>query len=411
MGFLMLVRRFLTWSRLVPPAQRAEGVRALALGYLYSPMSQEMREEAEAALTAMLEDPSPLVRQALSEALASATDAPRHCVIALAYDQPEIAAPVLGRSPLLRDEDLIDCAAQGDGAIQRAIASRPCLSAAVSAALAESAPLETLIALALNAGADLPEFSQRLMLERFGADGALREALLSRPNPPAAVRSDIVHAAASALSAFVTEAGWLSADRAARLQREVSDKAAMVIAVEAAQDDPLDGCMDMVRHLRVTGRLTPALMLRALLCGDRALFEAALADLSGLPLARASGQVRYHKGGGFAALYARARMPADLLPVFRGALAAQDEAGVVAVMDEARLSRRLIRLVLEHCARLEGETLARVNALLRRFEAEAARQDARDVTERLIQDEENCRLPLLAQTGNQAPLRMLASAS
>lgn len=411
MGFLMLVRRFLTWSRLVPPAQRAEGVRALALGYLYSPMSQEMREEAEAALTAMLEDPSPLVRQVLSEALASATDAPRHCVIALAYDQPEIAAPVLGRSPLLRDEDLIDCAAQGDGAIQSAIASRPCLSAAVSAALAESAPLEALIALALNEGADLPEFSQHLMLERFGADGALREALLARPNPPASVRSDIVHAAASALSDFVVEAGWLSADRAARLQREVSDKAAMVIAVEAAQDDPLEGCMDMVRHLRVTGRLTPALMLRALLCGDRALFEAALAELSGLPLARASGPVCYHQGGGFSALYARARMPADLLPVFRTALAAQDEAGVVAVMDEARLSRRLIRLVLEHCARLEGETLARVSALLRRFEAEAARQDARDVTERLIQDEENCRLPLLAQTGNQAPLRMLASAS
>jgi hypothetical protein len=406
----MLVRRFLTWSRLVPPAQRAEGVRALALGYLYSPMPEDMRGEAEAALTAMLEDPSPLVRQALAEAFASATDAPRHCVIALAYDQPEIAAPVLCRSPLLRDEDLIDCAAHGDGAIQSAIARRPCLSAAVSAALAQSAPLEALIALALNEGADLPEFSQRLMLERFGADGALREALLSRPNPPAAVRSELVHAAAAALGAFVSEAGWLSPERAERLQREVCDRAAMIIAVEAAQEDPQDGCLDMVRHLRMTGRLTPALMLRALLCGDRALFEAALAELSGLPLARACGQVRYHQGSGFAALYARARMPADLLVVFRAALAAQDVAGATAPGDEARLSRRLIRLVLDDCARLEGEALDRVSALLRRFDSEAARQDARVITERLYDDAQAPHPPLL-ESGNRAPLLALVTAS
>jgi uncharacterized protein (DUF2336 family) len=276
--------------------------------------------------------------------------------------------------------------------------------------LAQSAPLEAVIALALNAGADLPEFSQRLMLERFGAHGALREALLSRPNPPAAVRSELVHAAAAALGAFVSEAGWLSPERAERLQREVCDRAAMIIAVEAAQEDPQDGCLDMVRHLRMTGRLTPALMLRALLCGDRALFEAALAELSGLPLARACGQVRYHQGSGFAALYARARMPADLLVVVRAALAAQDVAGATAPGDEARLSRRLIRLVLDDCARLEGEALDRVSALLRRFDSEAARQDARVITERLYDDAQAPNPPLL-ESGNRAPLLALVTAS
>ena len=111
---------------MVPPSQRAEGVRALALGYLYSPMAEEMRREAEAALTSVLDDPAPVVRLALAEAFASAREAPRHCVIALAHDQPEIAALVLGRSPLLRDEDLIDCVARGDLASQCAIARRSC---------------------------------------------------------------------------------------------------------------------------------------------------------------------------------------------------------------------------------------------------------------------------------------------
>ncbi len=379
----MIVRRFLAWSRLVAPGQRADGVRALAQGYLYSSMPDEMRREAEAALTSMLDDPSPLVRLALAEAFASAREAPRHCVIALACDQPEIAALVLGRSPLLLDEDLIDCAARGEPAIQSAIASRPSLSAAVSAALVEFGAVEALTALAQNAGADVPELSLRRMVERFGADGALREALLSRPDLAPSVRTDLVHAAAAALSAFVSERGWLSAERAERLSRDAFERASIAIAFEAAQEDPQDGCVDMARRLRIAGRLSPALMLRALLSDHRSLFEAALAELSGLPLARAAGFVRYHQGGGFAALYACARMPADLLPVFQSALAAQDQAGETRPRTQARLSRRLIGLVLGDCAGLEGAGMAKVTALLRRFDAEAAQQDARDLMEQL----------------------------
>ncbi|MEI2734472.1 MAG: hypothetical protein V9G24_06400 [Rhodoblastus sp.] len=48
------------------------------------------------------------------------------------------------------------------------------------------------------------------MVERFGADGELREALLSRPGLPPSVRSDLVAATASALSQFVVGCAWLS---------------------------------------------------------------------------------------------------------------------------------------------------------------------------------------------------------
>ena len=161
----MIVRRFLAWSQMVPPGQRAEGVNALALGYLYSSMTPEIRREAEAALTALLEDPSPLVRRVLAEAFASAVEAPHHCVLALANDQPEIAALVLERSPVLTDQDLLDCAASGDVAVQAAIARRPDLSAGVSASLAEKASLEAVRALADNPGADVPEFSLRRMAQ------------------------------------------------------------------------------------------------------------------------------------------------------------------------------------------------------------------------------------------------------
>ncbi len=358
-------------------------MRALALGYLYSPMPEDVRREAEAALTAVLEDSSPLVRQALAEAFTSAIEAPHHCVIALAHDQPEIAALILGRSPLLKDEDLIDCAGRADIATQCAIARRPALSAAVSAALAESAAMEALIVLAENTGADVPEFSLHRMLERFGTDGALREAMLSRPGLPACVRSDLVQATASALTALVAARGWLADERAQTISREACERATIGITLAAAQDEPMDSQMDMVRHLRANGRLTPALLLRALLSGDRSLFEAALAELSGLPLARAAGFVRFHQGGGFAALYDRAKMPTELRTVFKAALAAQDEAGETWPAAEPRLSRRLIGRVLQDCSRVEGAGLAKVITLLRRFDSEAARQDARELTARI----------------------------
>ena len=372
---------------MVPPSQRAEGVRALALGYLYSPMAEEMRREAEAALTAVLDDPAPVVRLALAEAFASAREAPRHCVIALAHDQPEIAALVLGRSPLLRDEDLIDCVARGDLASQCAIARRPVLSAAVSAALAECGPVEALIELAENAAADVPDFSLRRMLARFGAHGALREAMLSRPSLSACVRNDLVNATASALTAFVATCGWLPEERAERIAREACDRETIGIALVAALDEPLDGPLDMVRHLRAAGRLTPAILLRALLSADRSFFEAALAELSGLPLTRAAGFVRFHQGAGFAALYVRAGMPSALRPAFQAALAAQDETAETQPLEEPRLSRRLIGLVLRDCARIEGDGLARVTALLRSLDAEAARQEAQAVTLRLSVEE------------------------
>jgi len=404
----MSVRRFLAWSRMVPPGQRAEGVRALASGYLYSAMAPDMRAEAEAALTGLLDDPSPQVRLALAEAFASAVEAPHHCVIALAYDQPEIACVVLGRSPLLGDDDLIDCASRGEAAVQCAIASRPSLSAAVSMALADSGGVEALIALAQNPGADVPEFGLRRMVERFGDDGALREALLTRPHLPPCIRSDLIHAAATGLANLVIEAGWLSGDRAGRLQRDVTERAMIDIVIEAAQEDSQTPCLELARHLRLAGRLTPSLMLRALLCGDRRLFEAALAELSGLPLGRTRGFVRDHQGGGFAALYARARMPADLLPIFKTTLAAQDRVGPLRPED-MRLSRPLIDSVLRACGDLEGAGAARVSAMLRRLDAEAAQQDARALTERLAEELQTPYPPLLTGDERHAPLLALTS--
>jgi uncharacterized protein (DUF2336 family) len=379
----MIVRQFLLWARTATPGQRAEAVGALARAYLYSDLSPEDRWEAETAMTAMLDDPSPLVRRVLAETFANATEAPRHLVVALAGDQSDVAALVLSRSPVLTDADLIDGAALGDALVQRAIASRPTVPVAVSAALAEIAAPEALVALAQNGGADIAEMSLARMVERHGSHAALREALLGRPDLPLHLRHAIAMAVAHSLSAFVQQCGWLNPERTQRMVREAREKATIVLSSEAGRED----VQRLVAHLRHTGQLTPALILRAMLSRGLSFVAAAFADLSGLPAARVSGVLHDRRGSGFGALYRRAGLPDSLWPAFEAGLSAfQEPARSESSAEGAQLSRRMIERVLTACAHLPADESAKLIALLRRYEVEAARDEARQVADALADE-------------------------
>ncbi|MDB5571049.1 MAG: hypothetical protein JWN93_2232 [Hyphomicrobiales bacterium] len=373
----MLVRQFLAWAHSVSPAQRAPAAGALARAFIAGGLPTDQEAEAEMALTSLLDDPSPLVRKAIADELAAAPNAPHHLVLALANDQSEVAVPILARSPRLSDSDLIDCAAVGDGAAQAAIACRARLSRPVCAALAEVGGREAALAVIVNEGALIPEFSLGRILERFADDGAVREALLGRADLSLNLRAQVADATARALSRFVVSCGWLSDERAQRAAREAREKATVILASRSAGD--AHGPAALVKHLRQEGQLTAGLVLRALLSGNRSLFEAALAELSGVAPERVAGHVREWRGPGFSALFARAGLPETLAPAFRAALSAQDDAPQDPDF-QARLSRTMIERVLTACEREGAATLAPVVALLRRFEAEAAREEARELS-------------------------------
>lgn len=383
----MIARDFLHWAQTAPTARRIDGAEALAKAYLHSDLDVAARRETETALASLLDDPSPLVRRKLAEVFANSHDAPHAIVAALANDQSDIAALVLSRSPLLTESELIDCAAIGGVFAQTSIALRAHVPSGLAAALAEVGACEASIALAVNPGAEVPVFSLRRMIERFGDDSQLREALLSRPFLPAAVRSDLVDATAASLASFVIGREWLSRERAERVVGEAREKANVVIVAEANETGGSNGVRALVAHLRRRGRLTPSLALRALLSGNCGLLEAALGELSGVDAQRVAGMVRDFRGPGFAALYARAKMPANLLPAFRAALEAQQAFGYRGgVGGGARLSLLMVQRALTACEQLNGGELDRLLALLRRFEAEALREDARDAAAALERD-------------------------
>src|SRR5437764_9055629 len=229
----MIVRQFISWVRTAPAGERAEATRSLARALLFSDISGDDRVAGEGALLMLLDDPSPLVRQAMAEVFSRSADAPAAIVQALSVDQPSVALPVLEHSPLLIDADLVDIVATGNCETQSAIARRIRLPASVCAAIAEVGTAAAALELIENAYAELAPFSWDRIVERHGHLAAIRESMLVLEDLPAATRAALVAKLSETLAQFVVARNWLSADRAGRIASEARDRSTLNIAARS----------------------------------------------------------------------------------------------------------------------------------------------------------------------------------
>jgi uncharacterized protein (DUF2336 family) len=280
---------------------------------------------------------------------------------------------VLEYSPLLIDADLVDIVATGNGEVQCAIARRSRVPASVCAAIAEVGCAAAALELIENAYAELAPFSWDRIVERHGHLAAIRESMLVLEDLPAATRAALVAKLSDTLAQFVVARNWLCAERAERITSEARDRSTINIAAHSRGEE-MHG---LVQHLRVTGQLTAGLILRSLLSGHLELFDAALAELAGLPRARVSALLQDCGGASLHALLRRAGLPESTFAAFQVALDARHEAGLIGnVNGAARLRRRMVERVLTQCETDRGATEP-LMILLRRFATESAREEAR----------------------------------
>jgi len=377
----MIVRQFLQWVRAARPGERAEATSALARAYLHSDLSVDDLAAAEGAMIMLLDDPSPLVRRAMAEVFASSQKAPPVIVHALASDQPEVALPLIERSPLLSDEELIDLVKAGRPSIQIAIAGRPWVTVAVAAALADLACSDACLALLENSDADIALTSVERIVDRFGHVASIRENLLARDDLPMPLRQALLSKLSQTLAGFVAERQWLGPEHAEYAAREACEKATLALATET----PYEELPDLIRHLRESGQLTAGMLLRALISGNLVLLEEALAELADLPADKVSIHLHERTTAGLRAVYRKAALPELAYPAFRAGLAALREGYALGEPGgAARLKRRVVEHVLIVCSE-EGSPQTLL-ALLRRFAVEAAREEARLFCDELVAD-------------------------
>jgi uncharacterized protein (DUF2336 family) len=231
--------------------------------------------------------------------------------------------------------------------------------------------------------ADIAPLSIDRIVDRFGHLAAIREALLLRDDLPAATRQTLVIKLSETLAGFVAGRAWLDVDQAERIARDACEKATVTIAA----DTPESELRALIRHLCASGQLTAGLILRALLSGNIALFEEAMAELTDMPVARVSSLINDRGNLGFRALFEKAQLPLSTYPAFKEAIEALREGILHEPGGATRLKRRMIERVLTRCEDTGVGELAPLLTLLRRFATEAAREEARLFCDELVAED------------------------
>ena len=139
---------------------------------------------AYAVLRLLVRDIALEVRQALSNTVAGSTRLPPDVARRLAGDAIEVAAPVLRRSPVLTDEDLVHVVRTNAMQYALAVAGREHVSELVSEALVETGEAEVVMRLVDNAGASISQATMQRVVQDYAGNELIHARVIRRPELP-----------------------------------------------------------------------------------------------------------------------------------------------------------------------------------------------------------------------------------
>ena len=322
---------------------RAAAAAKIATDFDRGIMGPAERKVAEDIFRLMVRDAEVRVREALAQNLKRSRDVPHEVALALAKDTDSVAEPILKFSEVLTDNDLIEIVRTQSPTKQIAVAGRAKVSEKVSATLVDTrneAVVQTLVA---NEGAAISEKSLQQVVDDFGGREGIQAAMVHRPKLPVTVAERLVTLVSEKLKTELVKRHELPAALATDLLLSSRERAVLGISSEAEEQD----VETLVRQMHENGRLTPSIILRAVVMGDMTFFEAALAELAGISLA--SSRVLIHDQGqfGFQSLFNKAKLPASYFPAVRAAVdVSRETAYDGGEHDRERYTRRMIERVL-----------------------------------------------------------------
>jgi uncharacterized protein (DUF2336 family) len=230
------------------------------------------------------------IRLRLSKTLADVAWAPRDLITLLASDEIEIARPVVAKSSVLTDADLMRLLLEASVEHRIEVARRPALGADVAAVIVDQADPDVVTALANNTTAQLRDHDLSRMVDLSERVASLRAPLARHPALNVELAALLYGWVGEALRhAIISRFPLDTLD----LQRAVTDSVHEVrsnlgLALGADATDrgrSLDrAAMErrVVAKLEAAGQLRPGVLVRALNEGKLGLFMTALAALAGV---------------------------------------------------------------------------------------------------------------------------------
>ncbi len=182
------------------------GRKALDIAQLCTlrPLPDPVIQEFDTPLVTLLQAAETSIRSRVALRLAACSWAPREAVRMLAFEPLEISEPILARSPVITEEDLLKLARE-DLEHRLLIARRPRVSEAVSTAVAKYRETRCLIALAKNEGAELSDRSAADFAAVARAEETLQAALSTRTDLGAGLARAIYAIAGEAVKQNLAE--------------------------------------------------------------------------------------------------------------------------------------------------------------------------------------------------------------
>lgn len=318
--------------RLLNPEQgmqaRLDVTEKLANQYGSMVMTQEESIIAEQVFRLLVRDTELEIRKRLSSKLKSSRHVPRDIALTMATDVTEVALPILEHSKVLTDIDLADLIeATPDTQRHIAIAKRENVSESVVEALLQATDeVGVATTLANNAGAQLNPLAVETLVNRHKRLPQVMDMLATRPNLPATVREKVI--------AYVSESikGELSSqhDEAKDIVTKEANQSREQVTLELINNDLDEAEMQkLVEQLIAFERLTPSLLLAAIVRGYISFYVVTMSVMAKVPIENTLKLMRDRGGLGFRALYNKSDLPPEHFSVLREitpmAIALKDE--------------------------------------------------------------------------------------
>jgi len=276
------------------------------IGDLFFDKDRVLNERERAAMSDILRqlihDVEISVRKHLAIRLSDEPDAPSELVYALANDNAEIAHPILMRSDVLKDPQLIEIVRNRDLEHQLSVAMRASLSETVTDALVETNDVTVIERLLENPGAEIGRQTMTYLVEQSQRVDAFQNPLIRRKDLPPNLAQRMYWWVSAALRTEILDRHDLDAS-------QLDD--VMESAIEAAVRSDSELTPGGVAASRLVERmveqhgLSAALMIQVLQTGEIALFESMVEQATQLrqPLVQ---RLIYESGGEGLAIVCRA---------------------------------------------------------------------------------------------------------
>lgn len=258
----------------------------LAVASLYrvqgTHLNARERELMREILRRLAGDVEMAIRITLAERLADDVSVPHDLILLLADDKIEVARPLILRSPLLTEDDVLRMIAEYGEAHHEAIASRANIGEPVSEALSRSNAEPVLSALVRNVTAKISSHVFETLVEKSKRFASIQAPLARREDLPPVLATKMSEFVSETLKTYIHQNYKVAQAKLDLALDQTSE--ALVHEPAAPKLVPGEGAQKLIDKLAASGQLKAGFLMRVLHQGQIDLFDLAFAKLLNLPL-------------------------------------------------------------------------------------------------------------------------------